>query len=206
MDAVVGYSAANGTYTMPRSGRVRLDGRLVGTIVDSGRRICFTYLPEWLARPDATPISLTVPLRSEPYVSEGVHPLFENLLPESRLLDIAARKLKISKKDTFGPLQLADGAIACFIERIDRLDDATQLPLEEFCQLAELASNDKYHGSGELCVRIVRKFTSEPLVEIHKLFKLLLFRWWASNGDQHVKNLSLLPRATGSGNYLRPTI
>jgi serine/threonine-protein kinase HipA len=30
------------------------------------------------------------------------------------------------------------------------------------------------------------------LIEIRKLFKVLLFGWWVSNGDQHLKNFSLV--------------
>lgn len=89
---------------MKRIGRVRLAGRLVGVIEESGGQTKFTYLPEWLARPDAVPVSLTLPLRREPYVSQGLHPFFENLLPEGWLLDVTTRKLKISKDDPFGLL------------------------------------------------------------------------------------------------------
>ena len=89
---------------MKRVGQVKLSGRPVGTIKEDGDQIVFTYLPEWLAQPDAVPVSLTLPLRAEPYVSHGLHPFFENLLPEGWLLNIAARKLKISTSDAFGLL------------------------------------------------------------------------------------------------------
>jgi len=89
---------------MKRSANVRLSGRPVGTLDEEGGRTVFAYVPEWLARPDAVPVSLALPLRPEPYVSEGLHPFFENLLPEGWLLDVTARKLKISKDDPFGLL------------------------------------------------------------------------------------------------------
>ena len=50
------------------------------------------------------PISMTLPLRPEPYVSKGLHPFFENLLPEGWLLEISSKALKISKDDAFGLL------------------------------------------------------------------------------------------------------
>lgn len=83
---------------------VRLDGEPVGTLVEDGRTIRFQYDEAWLARKDAVPVSLTLPLKSEPYESEGLHPFFENLLPEGWLLDIATSKLKLSKDDPFGLL------------------------------------------------------------------------------------------------------
>ena len=96
-----------------------------------------------------------------------------------------------------GLVDLKDGAIAYLIKRFDRLDDGRKLQVEDFCQLAEKPLRDKYEGSSELCVRILRKFASEPLIEIRKLFRLLLFSWWVSNGDQHLKNFSMLTTLDG---------
>jgi len=97
----------------------------------------------------------------------------------------------------FGLVWLKDGSPAYLIKRFDRTDDGHKLHVEDFCQLSEIPLKDKYQGSGEECVRILRKFASEPLVEIRKLLKVLLFSWWVSNGDQHLKNLSLLITPSG---------
>ena len=83
---------------------VRLDGQPVGKLSEAGKQITFQYDSQWLANPQAVAISLTLPLRAEPYVSEGLHPFFENLLPEGCLLELATKKLKISKDDAFGLL------------------------------------------------------------------------------------------------------
>jgi len=87
-----------------RSAEVRLDGQRVGVLRETGRQIEFRYAAEWLTNPAAVPVSLTLPVRDEPYVSEGLHPFFENLLPEGWLLELATKKLKISKDDAFGLL------------------------------------------------------------------------------------------------------
>lgn len=87
-----------------RTGRVCLSGEPVGTIEEIGGDTKFTYLEEWLKRADSVPISLTLPLREEPYTSRGLHPFFENLLPEGWLLEVSAKTLKISKDDAFGLL------------------------------------------------------------------------------------------------------
>lgn len=89
---------------MNRVGKVSLSGQLVGYLQESGRETRFTYTSEWLARPDAMPVSLTLPLRAEPYVYDGLHPFFDNLLPEGWFLEMASKKLKISKQDSFGML------------------------------------------------------------------------------------------------------
>jgi serine/threonine-protein kinase HipA len=87
-----------------RAGKVLLDGELVGKIEEIDDQTSFVYLPEWLQRKDAVPVSLTLPLRPEPYLSKGLHPFFENLLPEGWLLEVSSKKLKISKDDAFGLL------------------------------------------------------------------------------------------------------
>ncbi len=87
-----------------RVGRVKLAGKMVGTIEEVGTETRFTYSPDWLAREDAVPVSVTLPLREEPYVSKGLHLFFENLLPEGWLLEVTSKRLKISKDDPFGLL------------------------------------------------------------------------------------------------------
>lgn len=89
---------------MNRVGKVSLSGQFVGYLEEIGRQTKFTYSSEWLARPDAVPVSLTLPLRVDPYLYNGLHPFFENLLPEGWFLDVASKKLKISKQDSFGIL------------------------------------------------------------------------------------------------------
>lgn len=88
----------------PRRGRVALDGSFVGYIEETPHGSRFLYDPSYLARPEAIPISPTLPLRKEPYESSGLHPFFENLLPEGRLLDLTCRKLRIDRTDAFGLL------------------------------------------------------------------------------------------------------
>jgi serine/threonine-protein kinase HipA len=90
-----------------RGGRralVRLDGQPVGTFVETESGTRFTYDPGWLRQPNAVPISLTLPLASEPSDWPGLHPVFENLLPEGWLLGIATTKLRIAPDDGFGLL------------------------------------------------------------------------------------------------------
>lgn len=87
-----------------RAALVRLDGTPAGRLSETATGYEFRYLPEWLARADAVPVSLTLPLRAEPYRSPSLHPFFENLLPEGWLLELSTAKLKIPKDDAFGLL------------------------------------------------------------------------------------------------------
>jgi len=87
-----------------RVGIVSLDGQRCGQIQETSTGSRFVYDPAWLGRPEAVPISLTMPLRGEPYDGPGLLPFFENLLPEGWLFDIAVSKLKVGKDDAFGLL------------------------------------------------------------------------------------------------------
>ncbi len=96
-----------------------------------------------------------------------------------------------------GLMELTDGSWAYLIKRFDRLTDGTKLAVEDFCQLLGKPIRDKYQGSAERCVQVLLQFASEPIIEIRKLFKLLLFSWCVSNGDLHLKNFSLLTHSDG---------
>jgi len=67
--------------------RVYLNNRLVGYLnkETSGAAI-FRYDESWLNRPNAMPVSLSLPLREDIYRGESVHAVFENLLPDSDIL------------------------------------------------------------------------------------------------------------------------
>ena len=116
-------------------------------------------------------------------------------LPQNEHLTMSLARLVGMEVPPCGLCELTDGAMAYLIKRFDRADDGTKILVEDFCQLAGKPLRDKYDGSGELCVRILRQFASEPLIEIRKLFKMLLFSWCVSNGDQHLKNFSMFTQA-----------
>lgn len=93
---------------------------------------------------------------------------------------------------------LADGALAFLVLRFDRSETGRKFRMEDFCQLSEKPSKDRYVGSAEQCARVVARYTSDPLVEQLQLFRRFLFSWWVANGDLHLKNLSLLTGEDGT--------
>ena len=82
---------------------VSLTGMPVGVLEEVLDGVRFTYNTGYV-QPGAVPISLTLPVRAEPYIRRHLHPFFENLLPEGWLLDIALRRLHLPESDTFGLL------------------------------------------------------------------------------------------------------
>ncbi len=89
---------------MSRSGKVYCRKQLAGRIEEQPSGYRFTYDPVYLATKDAPPISLTLPLRMEPYESQVLFPFFFGLLAEGILKDTQCRKLKLDPDDHFGRL------------------------------------------------------------------------------------------------------
>lgn len=107
-----------------RRGTVRIDGAVCGLLEETQEGVRFVYRPEWLRDPAARAVSLTLPLRPEPYVWERLHPFFENLLPEGWLLEAASRKLKLSSRDAFGLLLATCGDCVGAVEVFPFEEDA----------------------------------------------------------------------------------
>lgn len=87
---------------MSRRGRVFLDEEPAGWLAETEGGVEFRYDAAWVARADAQPVSLTLPLREEPFVWSTVHPFFLGLLPEGWLLSISLSTLKLARDDAFG--------------------------------------------------------------------------------------------------------
>ncbi len=113
-------------------------------------------------------------------------------LPENEQLTMQiAERLRIAIP-ACALIRLRDASLAYLVKRFDRVDGGGKLLQEDFCQLAEKPSKEKYEGSAELCARLTLKYASEPLVETLRLFREMVFVWWTGNGDMHLKNFSLL--------------
>ena len=78
-----------------------LHDRKAGRLKRDSNGYCFQYDPNYLKRPDARPVSLTLPLTDQPFESEALFPFFVGLLPEGWFLDITCRVLKIDPDNTY---------------------------------------------------------------------------------------------------------
>lgn len=73
--------------------------QLAGRLVEDENGFTFVYDTDYLQLPTASPVSLTLPLRSEAYKSEVLFPFFDGLIPEGWLLNIAQEHWKIDFRD-----------------------------------------------------------------------------------------------------------
>lgn len=95
---------------MNQSLDVYLFQKKIGELWLSKERIFnFQYTSDWAIDPNATPLSLTLPLQKESFEGEVVRAFFANLLPEARIRELITRQLGISEKNDFGLLRAIGG-------------------------------------------------------------------------------------------------
>lgn len=82
-----------------KHGRVLVDDQFAGIIEEREGLCIFTYDKAYLEKESAKPISLTLPLRSEPYKEKTMIPFFDGLIPEGWLLNILTDNWKINPRD-----------------------------------------------------------------------------------------------------------
>jgi serine/threonine-protein kinase HipA len=102
---------------------VRIDDAVVGRLwLDDRKRFCFQYDSQWLEC-SKIPLSLSLPLRPEPFLDDESHPFFANLLPEEKIRAVIARNLGVSLNNDYGLLERIGGdcagAVSLFREHAD---------------------------------------------------------------------------------------
>ncbi|MBI4604308.1 MAG: type II toxin-antitoxin system HipA family toxin [Planctomycetes bacterium] len=92
---------------------VFFEGRKAGSLsLDPSRRFVFRYDPRFLSSRDARPLSVSLPLRPEPFPDDASRPFFANLLPESGVRRAIARQLGVSDENDFALLEALGGECA----------------------------------------------------------------------------------------------
>ena len=141
---------------------VRIDAAVVGRLwLDQRKRFCFQYESLWLER-SRIPLSLSLPLRPEPYLEDESHPFFANLLPEEKIRAVIARNLGVSLNNDFGLLERIGGdcagAVSLFPEAAE--------PEQERGSYRRLSADDLF--------AIIRELPQRPLLAGEKGIRLSL--------------------------------
>lgn len=64
----------------------------------------FRYDRDYLDKKDIQPVSLTLPLQTEPFQSKILFPFFDGLIPEGWLLNVVEETWKVNPRDRMGLL------------------------------------------------------------------------------------------------------
>jgi len=90
---------------MRRSGEVYFNDTFAGILSqDDGGNYTFVYDAKYLENPDFPPVSLTLPKRKAPYVSDIFFPFFAGLLAEGEQKDLQLKFGGVAENDHFGRL------------------------------------------------------------------------------------------------------
>jgi len=98
--------------------------------------------------------------------------------------------------------------IAYITKRIDRIlptkrtPDLKMLAMEDFCQLEQRLTENKYKGSYERCAKVIMRYSQRPGLDLSELFLRVVFSFAVGNSDMHLKNFSLIETRAGSQNYI----
>lgn len=127
-------------------------------------------------------------------------------LPEAEYLVMQMAKQVGIKTVPFALIKMnSKGELAYITKRIDRVqvDGKMQmLAMEDFCQLEERLTEDKYKGSYERCAKVIKKYSSMAIFDLTELYLRLVFSFVIGNSDMHLKNFSMIEKAEGSGEYV----
>ena len=121
-------------------------------------------------------------------------------LPEAEDLVMDIADLMGVRTVPHGLIEL-NGEYAYITKRIDRADGQVYA-MEDFCQLGERLTQDKYKGSYERCAGIIRRNSNMLGFDISEFFLRLLICFLTGNSDMHLKNFSLIEQTPGGRDYV----
>jgi serine/threonine-protein kinase HipA len=95
-----------------------------------------------------------------------------------------------------GLLRLASGELAYISRRIDRAGTG-KIAMEDFCQISERLTEDKYKGSLERVGKLIRVQSTYSGLDAVDFFERAIFCFITGNADMHLKNFSLYETPAG---------
>ncbi|HEX9510252.1 MAG TPA: HipA domain-containing protein [Puia sp.] len=88
-------------------------------------------------------------------------------------------------------LHASDGNLVYIARRFDRIRER-KIHMEDFCQLSEFLTENKYKGSYERAGKLILQYCTNTGLDALRYFELLVFCYLTGNNDMHLKNFSLL--------------
>jgi serine/threonine-protein kinase HipA len=86
---------------------------------------------------------------------------------------------------------------ALIIERFDRSKIGEKLRMEDFAQILNKPSKDKYDASYEDIASAIQQYSKQPIIDLDRFFRQVLLTIIVGNCDAHLKNFSLIEQGDG---------
>jgi serine/threonine-protein kinase HipA len=142
---------------------VYLHDELAGHLIqDEGGQMVFHYVEKWLDKPNATPLSQSLPLRKERFTQKECRGFFAGILPEQSKRETIARNLGISARNDYSMLEQIGGECAGAVTFIPT---GQTLPERNYSYRTLSASD---------LARILRELPKRPLLAGEKGIRLSL--------------------------------
>lgn len=87
-------------------------------------------------------------------------------------------------------IRLKSGELSYITKRIDRKGDGEKIHMLDMFQI--LGAFDKYRGSIEKVGKTVVQYSTNTLLDLLRLYEVVLFCYLTGNNDMHLKNFSLI--------------
>ena len=115
-------------------------------------------------------------------------------LPEVE--DLTMHLAEIAKIDVVPHtlIRFNDGEMAYLTRRIDRDNHGKKYLMEDFCQISERITDDKYKSSYEKIAKLIKFHSSAPMLDLVNFWEVVVFSWITGNSDMHLKNFSLISK------------
>ena len=94
-------------------------------------------------------------------------------------------------------IRFSDGELAYLTRRIDRDRQGEKFLMEDFCQISERSTADKYKSSYERLAKLIKLHSSAPVLDLVNFWEVVVFSWITGNSDMHLKNFSLISKTPG---------
>jgi serine/threonine-protein kinase HipA len=92
-------------------------------------------------------------------------------------------------------IRLASGELSYITARIDRTKDGSKIHMIDMFQITE--AFDKYKSSMEKIGKAIDSYSDNTLLDKIFYFEIVLFSFLTGNNDMHLKNFSMIKRASG---------
>jgi len=115
-------------------------------------------------------------------------------MPEIEDLTMHLAEIAGIKTSVHGLIRMDGGKLGYLTKRFDRKRTGKvieKIYAEDFCQLTETITSDKYSGSVEKIARTIKRFSDYSGLDITRLFEITVFSFLTGNADMHLKNFSL---------------
>ena len=119
-------------------------------------------------------------------------------LPEVE--DLTMHLAEIAKIDVVPHtlIRFNDGEMAYLTRRIDRNNHGKKYLMEDLCQISDRITDDKYKSSYEKIAKLIKLYSSAPMLDLANFWEVVVFSWITGNSDMHLKNFSLISKTPGN--------